>query len=299
MVTQASLGRFGPQSLAEVATWPDAVAKQLFACAPEKAESMKSLLRNGFVMQTDFSGKMGPELVMKMMQIAWTEHGLLSDDYDASRPFCRFASGCDCSVLSQQIMVSSTGGPEHVFPELLSKMPWEHRVEIERRRPSPRSTREEQLQAYVSMEEYLQKNMQGCFPAEFHVPCLRHSGRKCPVSPAAGLGSKEAPPGTGRPLTFAAAGTMCTPWSSAGPRRGLADVATEPWHLWSCEMEARQPDIILLENSNYFPHEIWQKRMGRTHVLVPIRFGPEDHGTFVASRLLLFQVGDSSRATGP
>eukprot|EP00969_Alexandrium_andersonii_P089613 3956985-Alexandrium_andersonii.AAC.1 len=31
-------------------------------------------------------------------------------------------------------------------------------------------------------------------------------------------------------LRMAVAGTMCTPWSSRGLRRGLSDEATEPWH---------------------------------------------------------------------
>eukprot|EP00969_Alexandrium_andersonii_P309818 13692136-Alexandrium_andersonii.AAC.1 len=60
---------------------------------------------------------------------------------------------------------------------------------------------------------------------------------------------------------MAVAGTMCTSWSSRGLRRGLSDEATEPWHVLSLAMAISDMDIVLLENSDNFPHELWADRM--------------------------------------
>ena len=74
---------------------------------------------------------------------------------------------------------------------------------------------------------------------------------------------------------MAVAGTMCTPFSPIGKQDGVANVATEAWHLWSMDMEQSQHDIVLLENSHLFPGELWRNRIGKTHTLVSARFGPE------------------------
>eukprot|EP00969_Alexandrium_andersonii_P240673 10624793-Alexandrium_andersonii.AAC.1 len=66
------------------------------------------------------------------------------------------------------------------------------------------------------------------------------------------------------------AGSTCTPWSPIGLQMGLADDATEPWHVWSCEQEFLGPDIVVLENSTRAPENIWAKRICRTRSLFSI-----------------------------
>ena len=82
-----------------------------------------------------------------------------------------------------------------------------------------------------------------------------------------------------RRLTHAIAGAMCTPWTSYGARQGLADPASEPWFIWFNEVLHLLPDLITLENSPLFPvHELFTKHLQDTHYIIPIIFGPEDHG---------------------
>lgn len=269
----------------DLAMWPDRLVERFHQGAPDKRQVFEKFVSDGLVVHTDFSGRLGPEVAVRMLQQSWAEAGVSMPLY--------FWSGCDILQVSHTIMLQDTVG--HVFNGLLSKMPAAHQDEIKARRPAEGSDLATRRVAYEGMKSYLSENILQCFPLGATGFCLKHR-RQCPVSWPGDLESLKSLPGGGTggsssvavddadgpcvgvdPLKLGMAGPMCTPWCNSGHHEGLSDPATEPWHLFSHAMEAEQYDAILIENSPLFPEDIWTERVGDTHSTVSIRLSPAKH----------------------
>ena len=90
--------------------------------------------------------------------------------------------------------------------------------------------------------------------------------------------------GDRKELSFAIAGSMCTPWSSAGKKEGLTSKHTESYYLWAHETKHNGYDVITLENSPNFPQEIFEAILGEGYAVYVGVFGPEDLGWPVRRR---------------
>ena len=104
---------------------------------------------------------------------------------------------------------------------------------------------------------------------------MLHPGVACPISWQDDELNLPVPHGR-RPITACIAGTMCTPWSPFGARKGLADPSTELWHVWSNEVAALKYDMTTLENSEFFPVEPFVDKMRPHSKVVWTITGPED-----------------------
>jgi len=101
-------------------------------------------------------------------------------------------------------------------------------------------------------------------------PCKIHTGCMCPVN------WKDANLRAGsRPLTMNVSGPVCLPWSQYGRAEGLAHMATEPWLIWSKDMEEQRFDMTVLENSPRFPVPIFREPMEKHSTVLAVVHGPE------------------------
>ena len=110
--------------------------------------------------------------------------------------------------------------------------------------------------AFDALKQYLEKHKDTCFLENGVAPCLVHAGHLCPIVPVIAQADHESE-GLPQPLTLPVAGAMCTPWSAMGSRKGLADPATNAWHIWYNERTQRPEDIIYLEEADLFPVDLW------------------------------------------
>jgi hypothetical protein len=250
-----------------MANWPVVQSQAVFDRSPRCKERIANLLRHGLVVHTDFSGKLGPEVTLRMLEMAWRELGV-----KLPFPTFDFHRGCDLLKTSQHLMMRNRDGPHHVFHDLLGRLPDEGRRAVNEMRPLPDSSLQTRSSAFASMEAYLFRNRHEFFGVDKFAHCLMH-GQRCPVNR-----DLSQYPEDQRPLSVAIAGTMCTPFSPIGKKDGVANMASEPWHLWSVDMCTTQHDIIMLENSHRFPEALWKKRIDRSHSLVSLVFDVADLG---------------------
>ena len=73
-------------------------------------------------------------------------------------------------------------------------------------------------------------------------------------------------------------GPICCGWSPIGDRLGLADVSAYPWHCWLAQREVFQEDMIIIENSAFFPVKLVKDSLGPTHEVKFLFCGPENLG---------------------
>jgi hypothetical protein len=265
----------GPTSLCEFYKWPTTVLEKLMSQKTSGSyykQNIEALLKNGMVWHTDFSGKQCPEVLLEMMAKAMNVQ-----EFDVPWDWLRFHRACDISKLSLHMMKESNQPPDHVFQDLTDRLPAIARNKIRSLRPAAMASRSEAAQAYEDMNKYLVENKDVAFGLGHRSStCIMHPGEACPVTwtpgaPACGDCVTEKQ----KPLMANIAGTMCTPWSSYGKRLGLADSATEAWHVWSNEMAALRPDIVTLENSDRFPIGLFECKLPE-HKVVWIHLGPQD-----------------------
>jgi hypothetical protein len=155
-----------------------------------------------------------------------------------------------------------------VFGDICDRLPEVHKLALAALQPRKGATKEQAAEAYEMMERHLLLNLKGVFNHSNTSPCLRHPGQLCHVEPEV---TQE--PNVNPPLRLTIAGAMCTPWSSMGSGRGLADPATKAWHVWSTERRARREDLIFLENAPEFPLKILEKSVASTHDIKSVIFG--------------------------
>jgi hypothetical protein len=259
----------------EFCQWPTTVLHNLTlqkTSGSYHRTNIEAMLKNGLMCHTDFSGKQCPEVLLDMMAQAMSVQ-----KFDVPWDWLRFHRACDISKLSLHVMRESKKPPDHVFQDLTDRLPAIVRNKIMSLRPTATASRSEATQAYEDMNTYLVENKEVAFGlGHCSASCILHPGQACPITwTPRDTGCGDCVPQSEQPIIVNIAGTMCTPWSSYGKRLGLADSATEAWHVWSNEMAALKPDIVMLENSPRFPVDIFESKLPE-HQVVWIHISPKD-----------------------
>ena len=243
----------GPQALAEFLEWPTLLVRRMLDQDPAAAAAWATFAKSGFDIHSDFSGMMGPECALKLMQMAWQEAGVAVPEDMLS-----FHRATDINAVSQEIMMASDA--QHVFNSVTERVAIDGLKEY---RPASDASSAQKERDYSSMCDWLERNRSSCFPAAGTQRCLRHN-KQCPTT---------AGPSKGR-TRMAMAGTLCTPFTNQGTRSGLAHEGMESFYCWRSEVEEACMDIIALENSDLFPAaSLWNPK-GYTQI--NFIFSPSD-----------------------
>ncbi len=234
---------------------------------------MEAMLDSGIAFHSDYSGRLCAEagflLAGEGMRMAG---GRLQKDW-----FVKWGA-CDINSLCQRLIAESTPPPEHSFRDLLSTLPDWAVEAVKELRPTLGASDEEAKACYDRQAEYLDANRNKLFsPKRRCSACLLHPGRQCHVQ---WQHSPEVP-SDARPLTWNVSGAMCTPWTPFGARRGLADPATEAWHIWSTAMSLSGHDLITLENSHAIDMQLFPSAISKgphSYTFVPLIFSVDEIG---------------------
>ena len=232
----------GPSTLPELLAWPRRVVTRALigdgqedaAATWARAARLHKLCKRGIVVNTEYSGKQGPEFSMLCLQVELKK--LLSLEAD----FLSFYRAADLSESSLAIMKQNSW-TEHIFGNVLERVqaPWLDT--FARLFPEPHlykakgpESHEKVMVHHAEIQEFLEQNRHAIFKDDLTCECHRHK-RKCRVYPP---GHRDAP------LRLDVAGPCCTPWSAAGQHRGMADPASVALRVWVQERCARQEDGI-------------------------------------------------------
>eukprot|EP00969_Alexandrium_andersonii_P153252 6776748-Alexandrium_andersonii.AAC.1 len=116
----------------QLLNWPRRQAEKIHA--NELLENrVRSMVRHGFVVSSDFSGQLSAETALKM-QLRGCDEVRMGGGGDVDDSLVFLYSACDLAEEPRKICLESP--VEHVFPEILSQIPDAMAQEIRRRRPS-------------------------------------------------------------------------------------------------------------------------------------------------------------------
>ena len=243
----------GPRTLAELQAFAANLAPELASadCWPT--------LKDGLVVESDYSGMDVPILVLRRLQ-----HHL--EGLGKHLHLVHYRS-CDIGALQQMTLQGSESPPMHIFRDLLERVPacWSELVPPMSGEVSPEQCRE--------FAKLLNDHLCEIFTADNTSHCIVH-GSACKVSAAV----SDHQTGEQPPLKVHIAGPSCTAWSSFGKRRGLEDKSAVPWHIWLTERMALQEDLIVVENSVNLPPTLLVDALARSHVIAWSYISPEDLG---------------------
>ena len=186
---------------------------------------------------------------------------------------------------------SLPGAPTHVFADVVDRLCEPHRSAILAARPGKNSTKDQKIAAFERQDMYLQEHAGECLGLNARSFCRRHN-KMCPVTwpgPGGGRLSAESADTSATPLSYACAGSMCTPWSSYGPRSGLSSEHTESFQIALTDLSFSGHDIIVIENSPNMPVELLMEKLNvEKYHCVWAYLGPEDIAWPAHRRRLLF-----------
>ena len=278
----------GPLHLDDFLCWPESLLDDLFMVLdgedPRAGDLRKSRLLSclctGVIVHTDFSGKQCVEMVFRMLGLAASSRTASFHDEaatllaDTSFPWLLLYRACDNSALCRQVTRGGKFPPTHLIPDLNARLPADMRSKLDRLRPSLKAPRADRLKAYERMYAYLEENLDRAFGRDKLCQCLMHPGAMCPTA----WQDVAAPSMLERPLTVAAAGSVCLAWSTFGKREKLAHWSAESWMIWVLEQRRRGLDLVWHENSNNFDVELFIKGMSPAYIVITVVTGPEDLG---------------------
>lgn len=172
---------------------------------------------------------------------------------------------CDSSRLCRKVLMAFENCSEHVFGDLLDRMPKDVRKQIEDvvfPRPVPLALREQDPEEFQSrmqiydalvqdavsnIREIFRLNKTRLWQPECTAWCYRHE-RQCQVW--------SAPQSSKSRVQLNVAGSTCTDWSQIGSRNGLSGESTLPFCCWLHEQAARAVPLLLHECTPRFPPQL-------------------------------------------
>lgn len=233
----------GPADAAAVLDWPSDIVSMLKESKNGGAmlDRLIALWHPGVVVHSDCSGRMTPEIALRMVGVALGTR--LPQTWLASY------RATDIDQLCQQIAMRSEPGPMHLWSNILDRVPSALRATIVSMRPAPEIADDEKAEAMKAMGEFIHRHKRIMFPKGGTARgCLKHPGAACRVSwqdpPDQAEGDK--------PLKLTVAGCPCLPWTSFGAGKGFAHPSLETWYLWSAEAAVAEHDLIFSENAPRF-----------------------------------------------
>lgn len=131
--------------------------------------------------------------------------------------------------------------------------------------------------------------------------CLTHVGCRCSIawskpsrSTSAALDIGDADHNGPHPITINISGPVCLTWTPSGSRQGRSHMSTEPWLLWSLEMQQLHYDVVFLENSSLMPPGEFASQMQMRAETLSIVFSPHELGLPVRRGRLMSAAIDRS-----
>ena len=160
-----------------------------------------------------------------------------------------FYRATDINPFAQQFMTQAEPFfvAKHNFGDICHKIPPSKRRFLVDRRPLPKTPVAAAKVGWARFGESLRANSAELFRADSTQYCITHE-KHCLIHPP-GVVEK------GPRLSLAGAGSMCTPFSQIGARKGLGDQQMESFKIWVEERRTMQEDMIFHENSVHFPKQ--------------------------------------------
>lgn len=270
--------RQGGASLADVMRWPEGMLDAILS----KADGSTSIdmLRyifttRGLLVNTDYSGMGGVEIALGMLLV-------VIQPLLPSAANVLFWRAADLAEECRRILLApAKGAPEHVFGDLMSRVPKDVRRSLRRAHATAAEefrrlidtgieARTASEQAGKQMVERLLAIVQShTFDMDARSWCYKHH-QLCRVHGPEGDASQR--------LRLAAAGSPCTSWSRMGRRAGWAAKSALAFAVWCGETLAAMPDIILHECTLDFDWSVLDTFFGSAYIVCSFAFSPTDLG---------------------
>ena len=266
---------------------------------------LQALFSTGLIVAGDYSGLWGDRECLEQTKAAlkmWPGW-----DVDMEKAIHHVRS-CDkdstCKVVLKHWATEVDNGKSCVFDDLFDRLPPWARVWVEGAVPAADASPEVAVAAHTDIFQYLHKHRELIFPRTAVSPCLVH-GKDCcvdvlsafqeqQVREAKELTAKQArfedvdaevdvADPVSRPWVISGAGTTCVGWSPAGKQQQFADPSEAPHAVYLVERIAKaedeREDVFLQENSERYRYkEKLVEPLGSTHLILAIRWSPEDGG---------------------
>jgi hypothetical protein len=219
-------------SAADLFHWPDSLLQDLLSSSrgEERLTQLLMNFQNVIILDTHFSGIDAPAQSLTHLLASLRKAG-----HDTGRGFCN-RSACDINA-KRRLLLRQLGksSPDHVFCNLLDRLPDVARVELEK---------QDSISGMVSILEASFHS--GAFGDNLHANCESH-GKQCACYATGG------PPNDS--LQLVVAGVVCRDFSNMGLKRGLQGPNAASLLVWCYERRRRLEDIILIENVPQFADE--------------------------------------------
>lgn len=250
------------------------VQEYLFSGHDSRARRSRllSLWEEGIVVHSDCSGKLTPEATLLLLQRSLSEHGVRFPD-----EVLFFWRACDRSKVCQTVIQHCGHSPVHLFTGLLERLPEQHVKEVIAKRPSPDDSKEDRAAAFERMAAYLREHASELYgPAMTAQNCMNHPQGQCAVK----FQSPEYLCEKMRPLSLLIVGPSCRPWTRfAGGTDPNSHEDLECWLLWISEISQAEYDIVIMENSEYFPvEELFAAGMPKHYCIKYAKWGSQEQG---------------------
>ena len=134
------------------------------------------------------------------------------------------------------------------FKGVLEKLLEVHVDAIRRTRPQANASKEERVDAYQSMDDYLARHSKTLYPKGATARnCILHPGKECKLrwTDPPHLSSAE------RPITFGVFWPPCRSFTLYGNRLGRAHEDMETIHVCRHDINASKLDVVMFENSDH------------------------------------------------
>ena len=158
----AGLGlKAGPSTLEDFSAWPTIMVKDFLSMPNGSARLSRvaAFVEKGLIAHSDCSGKCTPEVALEMMDVALQQNGIvLLEEWMV--PW----RTCDASDLCLEVESKLIRRPCHIFKGVLEKLPEVHADAIRRMRPQANASKEERVDAYQPMDDYLARHSNTLYP---------------------------------------------------------------------------------------------------------------------------------------
>ena len=261
--------KMGPRSFDELSAWPDLMLVDFMEMPNGRARLARvlAILENGLAVHTDCSGKMTPEAVLLMLAVALRHQGFqLRDDWLGLWRASDLAPEC------QEFIRNSTHRPMHLFNDFMGRQPHHAQIQLKHLRALPGASLAQREIAHNTQVAYLEENKISLSQAFTGRNCLFHPDKDCKVNFTVPQ-CLDKPP-----MTMCIVGLPCRPFSTLGDRQQLAHGDMEAIALFKIEILKGDYDIVVIEESDHFPWELFCSLFPAHYVLRRCVFGPTDQG---------------------
>ena len=263
--------KMGAANFEEWSAWPDLVLMDFMQMPLGRARfaRVRAVLESGLVVHSDCSGKMTPEAVLQMLDIALRRQG-----FHLPKEWLGLWRACDSAPQCQDFIRATSKRPMHLFVDLMGRLPLCTQLHLNHLRPLAGATANQREIAHTAQVAYLEENKINLSTYFTARNCLFHPDQGCRVN----FTVPDTLGHASRPLTIAIVGLPCRPFSCLGNREQLAHSDMEAIALFKIEVLRGDYDIVMIEEAELFPDWIFVELFPPHFVLRKRIFGPRDQG---------------------